>query len=155
MALNDRLEQAARAARAQAFGAVWRRASRGADAHPGLIAAALRFAALTGCASVPPELYAAMCQRRPSRRVEGVEFADPRRARIPRTARVIARLRALLMRCQEEFEKGDGASSGDAEKAITILDAAELKARIAAGEEGRRRRRRGRRARGGRGAPAP
>ena len=78
------------------------------------------------------ELYAAMCQQLSDRFLaEGVEFKDPA-SEDPENPKVITFKRVLLMRCQEEFEKGDGAIK-DAEKAIK--DAAELKARIAAGEE--------------------
>ena len=78
------------------------------------------------------ELYAMMCQQLSDRFLaEGVEFKDPA-SEDPENPKVITFKRVLLMRCQEEFEKGDGAIK-DAEKAIK--DAAELKARVAAGEE--------------------
>jgi translation initiation factor 4G len=81
------------------------------------------------------ELYATMCAALSDRFLaEGVEFKDPASPDLENPT-VITFKRVLLSKCQEEFEKGDGAIKA-AEK--ELADAAEAKAaaaaRVAAGE---------------------
>ena len=77
------------------------------------------------------ELYATMCAALSDRFLaEGVEFKDPA-SPDPENPVVITFKRVLLSKCQEEFEKGDGAIKAAEKEA---LEAAELKARKEAGE---------------------